>query len=172
VPVNYGRRALQKTQADIDKYSSWGTQNVNLAMQGIFLDESPQVADNHNTTYVKNVRKHLKSKRALSNGLLGKRFCYNTKEILTSQSDESWYDTRWPDSTIGRPNRRLRRNVSNIPQLTDFEAAIDPPRSQCNSVSNALDTKKSVCRPVASYSKRAEDDSWKRFSDRSIDILL
>jgi hypothetical protein len=80
VPINYGRRSIQKTHADIDKYSSWGKQNVNLAMQGIFLDESPQVADKHNTTYVKDVRKYLKAQRALSNGLLGKSHCYEIKQ--------------------------------------------------------------------------------------------
>lgn len=72
VPMGYGRTPIEKTYADIAKYVGWGDRNPNIAMQGIFLDESPQVSDGYNTTYVDNVRKYVKSQKGLSGGLLGK----------------------------------------------------------------------------------------------------
>jgi hypothetical protein len=71
VPMDYGRRPIEKAYADIARYVGWGNQYPQLAMQGIFLDESPQVADNHNTTYVENVRRYVKAQKALAGGLLG-----------------------------------------------------------------------------------------------------
>jgi len=41
-----------------------------LAMQGVFLDESPQIADDHNSTYLERVRNYIKEQRALADGLL------------------------------------------------------------------------------------------------------
>jgi Spherulation-specific family 4 len=72
VPMNYGKKPIESTYADITKYCGWGNQNPSLAMQGVFLDESPQIADPHNITYVENVRNYVKSQKALSSGLLGK----------------------------------------------------------------------------------------------------
>jgi hypothetical protein len=145
VPINYGRRPIQQTHADMDKYSSWGIQDVNLAMQGIFLDESPQVADSHNTTYVKDVRKHLKSQRALSNGLLGKKNLPNSRLALTWRSDEPRYDTRQSDPSIRRPNSRFRRDISDISQPTNVETAFYTSRSHVISMLVAFDTKNSIC---------------------------
>jgi len=107
VPINYGRRPVRDAYTDIDKYSSWGTQDVNLAMQGIFLDESPQIADNHNTTYVENIRLYLKSQRALSNGLLGMCMILSKTKALTYRSNESWNDTGRSNSPTGRPHCSL-----------------------------------------------------------------
>jgi hypothetical protein len=72
VPISYGRRPIESTSADIVKYMGWGSQDPRLAMQGIFLDESPQIADDHNTTYVEEIRRYIKAQRSLSGGLLGK----------------------------------------------------------------------------------------------------
>jgi hypothetical protein len=72
VPMGYGRTSIEKTYADIAKYVGWGDRNPNIAMQGIFLDESPQISDSYNSTYVDNVRKYVKSLKGLSGGLLGK----------------------------------------------------------------------------------------------------
>jgi hypothetical protein len=77
VPMDYGKRPIEKAYADIARYVGWGNQYPQLAMQGIFLDESPQVGDNHNTTYVENIRKYVKSQRALAGGLLGESTCLN-----------------------------------------------------------------------------------------------
>lgn len=72
VAVDYGRKPIQNAFADIAKYASWTSQNERLSMQGIFLDESPQLADTHNTTYLQQVRNNVKSTRQLSGGLLSK----------------------------------------------------------------------------------------------------
>jgi hypothetical protein len=71
VAVDYGKKPPEKALADMDKYASWPTLNPNLAMQGIFLDESPQLADASNTTYMERVRAKVKSLKELSAGLLG-----------------------------------------------------------------------------------------------------
>jgi hypothetical protein len=71
VAVDYGKKPPEKALADMDKYASWPTLNPNLAMQGIFLDESPQLADAANTTYMERVRAKVKSLKELSAGLLG-----------------------------------------------------------------------------------------------------
>jgi len=72
VAVDYGKKPPEKALADMDKYASWPSHNPNLAMQGIFLDESPQFADAANTTYMERVRAKVKSLKELSAGLLGK----------------------------------------------------------------------------------------------------
>jgi hypothetical protein len=72
VAVDYGRKDYKQTVAEITQYASWSSQNPRMAMQGIFLDESPQIADSHNTTFLDQVRANVKSQRALSGGLLGK----------------------------------------------------------------------------------------------------
>jgi Spherulation-specific family 4 len=71
VAVDYGRKLLQNTYLEIDKYSGWGETNQQLAMQGIFLDESPQIADEHNSTYLESVRNYIKGQKPLAGGLLG-----------------------------------------------------------------------------------------------------
>jgi hypothetical protein len=71
VPMSYGRRPIQGPYNDIATYINWGNQDPRLSMQGIFLDESPQIADDHNSTYVERIREYIKAQRALSGGLLG-----------------------------------------------------------------------------------------------------
>jgi len=41
-------------------------------MQGIFLDESPQLADDHNTTFLADVKTRIKNTSGLSSGSIGK----------------------------------------------------------------------------------------------------
>jgi hypothetical protein len=72
VAVNYGQKQLNTAFAEIAQYASWSQQNKGMAMQGIFLDESPQIADEHNTTFLDQVRANVKSQRSLSGGLLSK----------------------------------------------------------------------------------------------------
>jgi hypothetical protein len=74
VAVDYGRRPIANAFADIAKYAGWPGENQRLSMQGIFLDESPQLADSHNISYLQQVRNNVKSTRQLSGGLLGKFF--------------------------------------------------------------------------------------------------
>jgi len=70
VPVDYGRKALESAFADIAKYVGWGVADSQLAMQGIFVDESPQIADSHNTTYLEQIRQNIKNQKGLSGGLI------------------------------------------------------------------------------------------------------
>jgi Spherulation-specific family 4 len=72
VAVNYGRKSLDGAYSEVDKYSGWAEANPSLAMQGIFLDESPQIADEHNNTYLEQMRHYIKAQRSLADGLLGK----------------------------------------------------------------------------------------------------
>lgn len=72
VALDYGKRAVDAAYADITKYAEWRTTNPNLAMQGIFLDESPQLADDHNTTMLAEVKTRIKNTRGLSSGSIGK----------------------------------------------------------------------------------------------------
>jgi hypothetical protein len=74
VAVQYGRKSIEAAFEEITHYAAWSGQNRGLAMQGIFLDESPQIADDHNSTFLDQVRGHLKTQKALSGGLLGKLF--------------------------------------------------------------------------------------------------
>jgi hypothetical protein len=41
-------------------------------MQGIFLDESPQLADDHNTTFLADVKTRIKATTGLASGSIGK----------------------------------------------------------------------------------------------------
>jgi len=70
VAVDYGRKLIDSAFSDVDKYSVWGETNQLLAMQGIFLDESPQIADDHNTTYLERMRHYIKGQKSLADGLL------------------------------------------------------------------------------------------------------
>jgi hypothetical protein len=72
VPLDYGKRALDTAYADIAHYAQWKTKNPNLAMQGIFLDESPQLADDHNTTFLADVKTRIKATTGLSSSAIGK----------------------------------------------------------------------------------------------------
>ncbi|KAF2666836.1 hypothetical protein BT63DRAFT_427252 [Microthyrium microscopicum] len=70
VAANYGRKAAAEAFAEIGKYTGWSQSNPQLAMQGIFLDESPQLADSPNRTFLEQIRTNVKSNKALSGGLL------------------------------------------------------------------------------------------------------
>jgi hypothetical protein len=72
VPVDYGRTPIQTSFDNIAKYVQWGDDDPKLAMQGIFLDESPQLADDHNSTYLERVRQNIKSQKGLAQGLIGR----------------------------------------------------------------------------------------------------
>jgi hypothetical protein len=72
VAVDYGKRALDAAYADIAVYAQWRTKNPGLAMQGIFLDESPQLADDHNTTFLADVKTRIKATTGLASGSIGK----------------------------------------------------------------------------------------------------
>jgi hypothetical protein len=72
VALDYGKRAADGAYTDIAKYAQWRASNPNLAMQGIFLDESPQLADDHNTTLLADVKTRIKNTSGLSSGSIGK----------------------------------------------------------------------------------------------------
>ena len=72
VPVDYGRRSIDASAADIAHYSKWAQANPALQMQGIFLDESPRNADNHNASYVATVKNILSSTPNIGDSRLNK----------------------------------------------------------------------------------------------------
>ncbi|KAE9968954.1 hypothetical protein EG328_007165 [Venturia inaequalis] len=72
VALDYGKRAVDGAYADVVKYAQWRTKNPDLAMQGIFLDESPQLADDHNTTLLAEVKARIKNTNGLSSGSISK----------------------------------------------------------------------------------------------------
>jgi Spherulation-specific family 4 len=72
--VQYGRKTAQTALDEISQYAAWSDHNNGLALQGIFVDESPQIADDHNSTFLDQVAQHIKNQKALSGGLLGKLF--------------------------------------------------------------------------------------------------
>jgi hypothetical protein len=74
VAVQYGRKVIQTAFEEVTQYAAWSEQNKDLAMQGIFLDESPQIADEHNSTFLDQLQQHIKNQKELSGGLLGKLF--------------------------------------------------------------------------------------------------
>jgi hypothetical protein len=83
VAVNYGRKALDSAFSEVDKYAVWGETTPQLAMQGIFLDESPQIADEHNSTYLERMRHYIKEQKSLADGLLGEFFALQTLPLCT-----------------------------------------------------------------------------------------
>jgi hypothetical protein len=89
VAVNYGRKPLDAAYSEVDKYSGWAGVDSLLAMQGIFLDESPQIADEHNSTYLEQVRTYIKAQRPLADGLLGKFFILTPICVAISSFSES-----------------------------------------------------------------------------------
>ncbi|TLD38507.1 cell surface spherulin 4-like protein [Venturia nashicola] len=72
VALDYGKRAVDGAYADIAKYAQWRATNPSLAMQGIFLDESPQLADEYNTTLLAEVKTKIKNTYGLASGSIGK----------------------------------------------------------------------------------------------------
>jgi hypothetical protein len=76
VAVQYGRKAAQTALDEISQYAAWSEHNNGLALQGIFLDESPQIADDHNSTFLDLMAQHIKNQKRLYGGLLGELvFC-------------------------------------------------------------------------------------------------
>jgi Spherulation-specific family 4 len=85
VPIHYATRAIGDVQADIAKYASWGSSNSSLAMQGIFLDETPNTGSDSNVAYLTSVRQTVKSAASLGAATLGKLHC-NSSLTLSAQS--------------------------------------------------------------------------------------
>ncbi|KAF2401639.1 cell surface spherulin 4-like protein [Trichodelitschia bisporula] len=71
VAIDYGRRSIDAAYSDIAQYATWSQKNPKLAMQGIFLDESPQLADDHNTTFLADVKSRIRSTNGLASGSIG-----------------------------------------------------------------------------------------------------
>ena len=60
VAITYGKRPLDTVTEDISHYAQWANGDQGLIIQGIFVDEVPNIADEHNVNYIQSVEQAIK----------------------------------------------------------------------------------------------------------------
>jgi len=135
VAVDYGRKPLETAFQEIAQYGTWTSQNQKLSMQGIFLDESPQLADPHNTTFLQKVRQNVKTARYLSGGLLGTLLRSSLFLLPLSFAGIFLAILRWKQS-INIPSLNHPANHLDIKPVPHFPVCVELARANSFAVMN------------------------------------
>ena len=71
VTISYGKRPLDAVTEDISHYAQWASGDPGLMIQGIFVDEVPNIANEHNVDVVRSVEQATKKFLALESSNIG-----------------------------------------------------------------------------------------------------
>ncbi|KAL4971572.1 Spherulation-specific family 4 [Aspergillus desertorum] len=112
VRTNYAQRNVSQVLDDVATYAGWRLQSADLAMTGIFFDESPYQYASETAEYLERINAAVKS----ASGIGGKRTIIHNPGII--------------------PDRRLVLNTSSITVV--FEQSYDHYKNSQESVLNAL----------------------------------
>lgn len=99
IAVAYGKRPFDSVEGNIQKYARWA--DGGLMIQGIFVDEAPSMADEHNFRYIQDIEHAVWASSVLGTGKIGMysslshltEFAINTK-VTNCTSLKSWNDCR------------------------------------------------------------------------------
>jgi Spherulation-specific family 4 len=72
IAVTYGKRPLGTVTEDINHYAQWASGDPGLVMQGIFIDEVPSIANEHNVDYVRAVEQAIRKIPLLAHSNIGR----------------------------------------------------------------------------------------------------
>jgi hypothetical protein len=80
VSTQYGARPIEAIKGDIEAYAKWSTTSQSLALEGIFLDETPWLYQAVTAEYFAEIGRFVKSFAGLGKGLVGMAdhlFCHD-----------------------------------------------------------------------------------------------
>jgi hypothetical protein len=70
VKIGYAKRSISTVTDQINKYTGWASRRNSIAVDGIFIDESPYIWNETNGKYLGDVRKVIKDASGLGRKLI------------------------------------------------------------------------------------------------------
>lgn len=111
VAVTYGKRPLEAVIQDINHYAQWASGDQGLVIQGVFIDEVPNIVDEHNVGYVRSIGQAVKKIPQMESGGIGEilfdLFIHECFSLASPFSFQSWNDRGQSNYGTRQPNRRV-----------------------------------------------------------------
>jgi hypothetical protein len=79
VSIAYGKRSLDTVTEHVNHYAQWPSGDPGLTMHGIFVDECPNVADDHIVDYIQSVEQTIKKILPMESSNIGEISCAESK---------------------------------------------------------------------------------------------
>jgi hypothetical protein len=79
VSIAYGQRPLDSVTEDINHYAQWASGDPGLTIRGIFVDEVPNIANEHNIDYIRSVEQAIKKIFPPESSNIGEISCAESK---------------------------------------------------------------------------------------------